>query len=230
MSSESILSFMILWLPPASQIERKWDIWPNYNHFLSFSSLFLYALIFLIFVLLKHYELLLLLMCFYLDKILLSKFNPQQVFEIVFMYVFAPAFSLWENYADLCICSIFLFWVSLSRGSSRVRRHWRWEVWAASGRIPLLLFQSLFAQNLELYLCIFTSVFFQWHILCPFPLVEYFHKGIDGAGKFGRPVREFLGREILCCGARETQKRWRSQSASICRGPIRSEGGPATSS
>ena len=71
---------------------------------------------------------------------------------------------------------------------------------------------------------------FQWHILCLFPLVEYFHNGIDGAGKFGRAVREFLGREILCCGARETRKRWRSRSASICRGPIRSEGGPAARS
>ena len=91
MSSESILSFMILWLPPASQIERKWDIWPNYNHFLSFSSLFLYALIFS-FCPLKHFELLLLLMCFYLDKVLLSKFQPWQVFEFVFMYVFTPVF------------------------------------------------------------------------------------------------------------------------------------------
>ena len=108
MSPESILSFMILWLPPASQIERKWDIWPNYNHFLSFSSLFLYALIFFF---LSFKNILNCCFCwcafiwirFYCQNSSLDKFS--NLYLCVYLHLF---FSLWENYADLCICSIFL--------------------------------------------------------------------------------------------------------------------------
>ena len=141
---------MILLVRAVSQIERKWDIWPDYNHFRTLAPpLFLWR-----FISLFWWKI-------FLASTLVFLSNPKAI--ICFIPNFYPGPTKFESICNcicvcVCICICISAWtcvsifilslVSLSRGVSTVRR---------------------------------------------------------AAGKFGRPVREFLGREILevCYNPRE---------------------------